>query len=345
MLEAKNVLTIGIDYRVVHGGVAAVENVYSTFYKPFNHVTTVVNNGKVWKLLTFFRALFNFTGWMLLHKEIRIVHVHGSSGASFWRKRIFIYIAKLFNKKVVLHMHGGRFGDFSKEHRNTVKKTLDKCDAIIALSEYWKKFFQFEFNCKKVEIIKNVITAPSIMPKDHKVFTLLFLGLISRNKGIYDLLDVIEEHKNEFIGNLIFKVGGNGDVNNLIQLITKKGISDIVSYEGWVSGDKKTELLNESDVYVLPSYKEGLPISILEAMSYSLPVISTCVGGIPEIILNGENGYLINPGDKEALYDAINKLKSSEKLRIRMGNLSKPIVNEHMPQCVENQLKELYESL
>ena len=80
-------------------------------------------------------------------------------------------------------------------------------------------------------------------------------------------------------------------------------------------------------------------------MSYSLPVISTCVGGIPEIILNGENGYLINPGDKEALYDAINKLKSSEKLRIRMGNLSKPIVNEHMPQCVENQLKELYESL
>ena len=62
MLEAKNVLSIGIDYRVVHGGVAAVENVYSTFYKPFNHVTTVVNNGKVWKLLTFFRALFNFTG-------------------------------------------------------------------------------------------------------------------------------------------------------------------------------------------------------------------------------------------------------------------------------------------
>ena len=345
MLEAKNVLTIGIDYRVVHGGVAAVENVYSTFYKPFNHVTTVVNNGKVWKLLTFFRALFNFTGWMLLHKEIRIVHVHGSSGASFWRKRIFIYIAKLFNKKVVLHMHGGRFGDFSKEHRNAVKKTLDKCDAIIALSEYWKKFFQLEFNCKKVEIIKNVITAPSIMPKDHKVFTLLFLGLISRNKGIYDLLDVIEEHKNEFIGNLKLKVGGNGDVNNLIQLITKKGIYDIVSYEGWVSGDKKTELLNESDVYVLPSYKEGLPISILEAMSYSLPVISTCVGGIPEIILNGENGYLINPGDKEALYDAINKLKSSEKLRIRMGNLSKPIVKEHMPQYVENQLKELYESL
>lgn len=68
-------------------------------------------------------------------------------------------------------------------------------------------------------------------------------------------------------------------------------------------------MLNGADVYVLPSYKEGLPISILEAMSYSLPVISTRVGGIPEIIMNGKNGLLINPGDKEALYESIIKLK------------------------------------
>ena len=70
MLEAKNVLTIGIDYRVVRGGVAAVENVYSTFYKPFNHVTTVVDNGKIVKLFIFFEAIFIFLGWMLFHKEI-----------------------------------------------------------------------------------------------------------------------------------------------------------------------------------------------------------------------------------------------------------------------------------
>ena len=96
MLEAKNVLTIGIDYRIVHGGVAAVENVYSTFYKPFNHVTTVVDNGKVVKLFIFFEAIFIFLGWMLFHKEIEIVHVHGASGLSFWRNSLFINMAKLF---------------------------------------------------------------------------------------------------------------------------------------------------------------------------------------------------------------------------------------------------------
>lgn len=104
-------------------------------------------------------------------------------------------------------------------------------------------------------------------------------------------------------------------------------------------------MLNGADVYVLPSYKEGLPISILEAMSYSLPVISTRVGGIPEIIMNGKNGLLINPGDKEALYESIIKLKNSEELRIRMGEISKPIVQEHLPIYVESQLKQLYNSL
>lgn len=91
MLEAKNVLTIGIDYRVVRGGIAAVENVYSTFYKPFNHVTTVVDNGKVVKLFIFFEAIFIFLGWMLFHNEIEIVHVHGASGLSFGEKYIYKY--------------------------------------------------------------------------------------------------------------------------------------------------------------------------------------------------------------------------------------------------------------
>ena len=345
MLEAKNVLTIGIDYRIVHGGVAAVENVYSTFYKPFNHVTTVVDNGKVVKLFIFFRAIFIFLVWMLFHNEIEIVHVHGASGLSFWRKSLFINMAKLFKKKIVLHMHGGGFADFSKDHKKSVRNTLDKCDAVIALSEYWKDFFEEEFDYHKVTVVKNVIAKPIFSKQDRKQFTLLFLGLIGSNKGIYDLLDVIDTHQEEFRGDFILKVGGNGEVEKLQELIAKKGISDIVNYEGWVSGDKKADLLNGADVYVLPSYKEGLPISILEAMSYSLPVISTRVGGIPEIIINGKNGFLINPGDKEALYESIIKLKNSEELRIKMGELSKPIVQEHLPIYVESQLKQLYNSL
>lgn len=344
-MEAKNILTIGIDYRVVRGGVAAVENVYSTFYQPFNHVTTTVTNGQVKKLLVLCKAILQFLYWMLFHPEIKIVHVQGSVGASFWRKAIFIYIAKFFHKKVVWHMHAGRFAVFYQQHRYAVKKVVDKSDVIIALSEYWKEYFKKEFRAKRVEIIKNVISAPKAHKQQTSYFTLLFLGLLGKNKGIYDLLECIWDHKVEFQGKLKLYIGGNGEIEHVKQLIKEYGIADIVIFEGWVSGDKKIELLNKSDAYILPSYKEGLPISILEAMSYGMPIISTPVGGIPEIVSNGENGYLVEPGNKEDIYKAIISLLNDLDLRNRMGSVSLSRVGEHLPEYVEKQLETLYDSL
>lgn len=344
-METKNILTIGIDYRVVRGGVAAVENVYSTFYQPFNHVTTTVTNGQVKKLLVLCKAILQFLYWMLFHPEIKIVHVQGSVGASFWRKAIFIYIAKFFHKKVVWHMHAGRFAVFYQQHRYAVRKVVNKSDVIIALSEYWKEYFKNEFPTKRVEIIKNVISAPRVHKQQTGYFTLLFLGLLGKNKGIYDLLECIRDHKVEFQGKLKLYIGGNGEIEYVKQLIKEYGIADITIFEGWVSGDKKIELLNKSDAYILPSYKEGLPISILEAMSYGMPIISTPVGGIPEIVSNGENGYLVEPGNKEDIYKAIISLLNDSDLRNRMGSVSLSRVGEHLPEYVEKQLETLYDSL
>ena len=344
-MDTRNVLTIGIDYRIVRGGVAAVENVYSTFYQPFNHVTTTVTNGQVKKLLVLCKAILQFLYWMLFHPEIKILHVQGASNASFWRKRIFIYIAKWFDKKVVYHMHGGGFGDFSRKHPQAVRRLLEKCDVVIALSDYWKSFFESELHFKNVVVVKNVIAEPVINPNKTTCFSLLFLGLLGQNKGIYDLLDCLNEHKSVFSGKLKLFVGGNGEISKATQIISKYGLSDIVSFEGWVSGDKKIELLNKVDAYILPSYHEGLPISILEAMSYSLPIISTNVGGIPEILKNGENGFIMSPGDKDAMYRAILELMNNEKLRLDMGKASYSKVQEHMPDFVERQLNDLYRSL
>lgn len=242
-------------------------------------------------------------------------------------------------------MHGGGFGDFSREHPKAVRRLLEKCDVVIALSDYWKSFFESELHFKNVVVVKNVIAKPVINPNKTTCFSLLFLGLLGQNKGIYDLLDCLNEHKSDFSGKLKLFVGGNGEISKVTQMISKYGLSDIVSFEGWVSGDKKIELLNKVDAYILPSYHEGLPISILEAMSYSLPIISTNVGGIPEILKNGENGFIMSPGDKDAMYRAILELMSNEKLRMDMGKASYSKVQEHMPGFVECQLTDLYRSL
>lgn len=342
MLDARNVLTIGIDYRVVRGGVAAVENVYSSFYKPFNHVATVVDYGQVRKLMTFFKAYALFWKWMLFHKEIEIVHVHGASDASFWRKRIFINIAKMFGKKVVFHCHGAEFQRFAKQNFRVVNKTLNKCDCIVALSCSWKRWFEETFHHKNVVVIKNVISLPHTNKMFHNKFVLLFMGRLGTRKGIYDLVDVLVKHKAEFNGKMQFLFGGDGEVEQIQTIIKENGLENIAQYQGWVNGEKKEKLLNLADAYIQPSYNEGLPISILKAMSYGLPVISTTVGGIPEIFKNGENGYLIEPGDKEAMYQAIKQLKNNHDMCVNIGKKSKEKVEEHQPKYVEKQFSDIY---
>jgi len=344
-MNAKNVLTIGIDYRVVHGGVAAVENVYSTFYEPFNHIATVVDYGKGRKLMTFLKAYVKFWWWMLFHREIQIVHVHGASNASFRRKKIFINLAKMFGKKVVYHCHGAEFKRFVDNNLQTVAKTLKKCDCIIALSESWKQWFEETFHHNNVIVIKNVIPYPCSHPIEHDKFTLIFLGRLGERKGIYDLLDVLSEHKDEFAGKIEFLFGGDGDVDEVLSIIKQNGIENIAKYQGWVDGNKKEKLLNIADAYILPSYNEGLPISILEAMSYSLPVISTKVGGIPEILENGENGYIMEPGDNEAIYHAVKLLLADKDKAKMMGRKSYQKVKEHLPAFVDKQLDVLYKTL
>ena len=345
-MHAKNILTIGIDYRNVKGGVAAVENVYSSFYEPFNHITTVVSKGQAKKVLTLIKAVTRFLYWMLFHKEIKIVHVHGASDASFYRKRIFINIAKSFNKKVVFHCHGAEFKRFTCQHERIVASTLKKCDCIIALSQSWEKWFEDTFHHKNVVVIKNVIAAPIIkkVDKDSR-FTLLFLGRLGKRKGIYDLLDVLKNNKEKYDGKLLLLIGGDGETEKVVNFIRQNNLDNIIKFEGWVSGEQKILLLNQADTYILPSYNEGLPISVLEAMSYSLPIVSTNVGGIPEILKDGVNGYLIHPGNKNKMEESINNLMSDKGLRQKMGVASQNMAREHLPEYVEKQLSNLYNEL
>lgn len=340
-------MTIGIAYEPVRGGVAAVENVYSTFYKPFNHIATVGSgdDSKIKKLLAFIRAYCKFWWWMLFHKEIKIVHVHGSSGPSFWRKRLFIRVAKLFGKRVVFHCHGGNFPQFTAKHRKAVTEIVEQCDCIVALSEWWKQWFEQELHCRKVAVIKNIIPQPHINKVAHEEFNLVLLGLLGRNKGVYDLLDVLAERKQEFEGKLQLLLGGNGEVEKVQGIVKERGLESLVKYEGWVSGEKKARLLNSADAYVLPSYYEGVPISILEAESYGLPIISTKVGGIPEIVGDEVNGILITPGDKDALYKAIARLMDDPALARQMGEKSLVVAKEHLPTHVEKQLSDMYREL
>ena len=117
----------------------------------------------------------------------------------------------------------------------------------------------------------------------------------------------------------------------------------------WVEGnykdEKKIQYLNQSDAYILPSYNEGLPISILEAMTYKLPIISTNVGGIPEVLKDKVNGLLIEPGSKKELKDALEFVINNTSEFKKFGENSLQFVKPHLPEKVKKELSSFYCSL
>ena len=345
-----SVLFIGPQHKNHRGGIGAVIDVYSKHIKPFKFVPTYVTRSFFWQLVTYVSAVFKLIWVLITDRKIKILHVHHASRGSFMRKSVMILIGKLFGKKIILHVHGAKFHIYynnSKLLKPYIRYIFESADVVICLSEEWKKFFASTFKLKRLEIINNVIEEVHNKPhtEERDSLNLLFLGQIGKRKGVFDLLDVLANNKEEFKDKVKVTIGGIGDVDRLQKTLSEHRFNGDVTYAGWVNGSKKAQLLNSCDVYILPSYHEGLPISVLEAMSYGKPVISTNVGGIPEIVKPGFNGWLFQPGDHQALNTIIREAMNNKDLLKQYGNNSLRLSKNYTPESVFQSLNQLYKQV
>lgn len=144
----------------------------------------------------------------------------------------------------------------------------------------------------------------------------MFLGALTKNKGVFDIIQAIGSiNKNR----ISYVFVGAGDINQFEDYTKNKGMDKQIRFTGKISDMEKDEILLQSDIFVLPSYAEGQPLSILEAMSAGLPVVSSTVGSIPEVVIDGENGYLIEPGDIKKLAEKISALAGDPTLRKKIS--------------------------
>src|SRR5690606_1276464 len=171
---------------------------------------------------------------------------------------------------------------------------------------------------------------------------LLFLGRFGPRKGIFDLLEAMTIVRRRF-PDVTLRCGGDGDIEGVKRRVAELGLRDCVEVLGWVSGaDKRRELLRAS-LYVLPSYAEGLPMGILEAMAAGLPTVSTTIGGIPDAVDEGVEGFLIRPGDVDALAERIVRLLQDPALRAQMALAARETaVARFDANLVISQLEDLY---
>jgi len=349
----RKVLTIAPQHKNHRGGIGAVIATYALHINGIKFIATY--NGRYTSLQNiglFILSLFQILWKLCTDREIKIVHIHGASKGSFVRKYVVFFIAKfLFRKKVIYHLHGGGFHLFYEKGsaiiRYFIKHFAKSVDVFICLSTRWHSYLSNEFNIKNLTIVNNPVTLPKktghlFLESKEYVLNLLFLGRIGENKGVFDLLKVIVKNKDQWDGRIKLRIGGDGEVECLVEYIKKHTLSNIIEYVGWVGGEKKDELLYQCDMLILPSYNEGLPISILEAMSYGKAIISTTVGGIPEVVRHGENGVLIEPGDQKSLADAVESFIKNPQLVREMGDRSKLYVQPYLMDNVMLQLNSIY---
>jgi len=342
---SESVLTIGNRSDKPDGGIAQVLYSYSQHVYPvFHHVVNFKQGGSFYKILITLWSLIQTFFCLLINRKIKIVHIHTAAENSFKRNTIFVHLAHAMGKKVVLHIHSGRFNEYYERNKRQTDKVFAKCASIVVLTQGFKAFYE-QKGCRNVTVINNIIEHPEFRDVKHqdKAIHYLYLGVITKTKGIYDLLEVIVRHKEEFRDRLVLHVGGNKEVNTLVNIIKENDIEDIVKFEGWVSGSKKIDLLNLCEVFILPSYTEGLPISILEAQSYGHFVVATNVGGIPEIV-NETNGMLFPPQDKERLYQILKTLDADRSI-LHTRNTIKESSKYYFSEYISVQLENLYNSL
>ena len=176
--------------------------------------------------------------------------------------------------------------------------------------------------------------------RNNKNVIFLYLGLLSQNKGVWDLLKAAFELKKDKI-NFHIIIGGNGDVEKLITTLNELNLNDYITYVGWVNGYEKNKLISTSNVFILPSYNEGVPISILEAMSYNLPIITTKVGGIPDVLKDNE-AIFVDPGNINGLKEAMKFAVINIDYMNQLGMSLSLKIEDHYPESIKHNLLSIY---
>jgi len=261
---------------------------------------------------------------MWLKPRVDVVHIHMAMYGSFWRKQLPFYWARLWRRKTIIHLHGSEFKQFYAQggwlRKLLIRNMFSKASACMLLSEQWRDWLNSI--CTRppnIEIVYNTATERETPDRSgREVVTITLMGRLGKRKGTYDLIDafqsLLQKHPQARL-----VLPGDGEVDEVRALIQERGLTDVVEVPGWVSGEAQAALWNRTDIYNLPSYNEGLPGSVLEAMSAALPCVSTPVGGIPEAVIDGETGYLVEAGDVPGLEAALEKLVVDQALRLKMG--------------------------
>ncbi|MBY0236626.1 MAG: glycosyltransferase family 4 protein [Burkholderiaceae bacterium] len=313
-------------------------------------INTLSTGGIISKLIVAAQAWLQLAG-LLWRGQVGLVHIHVASGFSFWRKALYVWTLRVAGVPFILHLHGGNFVEFYRASsalaQRFIRTSFGRAARVMVLSQTWVgRMAPIVDRNACVAIGNPVATWPAKQREPRPVRRFLFLGRFERDKGLAELLAAFSEVF-RLHPDVELLLGGEGDVASIEQVAAKlPGLRAAIKLLGWVGGDAKRQAFDAADVFVLPSYIEGLPVAMLEAMSCVMPVVVTPVGSIPEVVTNRISGLLVAPQDVNALTAAMLSLVQEPGLAERLGQEGKAIFDRSFDaQVVCEQVERLYAEL
>ncbi|MCX4364235.1 MAG: glycosyltransferase family 4 protein [Bacilli bacterium] len=323
------VLMVGVDEKR-YGGMWTVANNYIK-NKKFNEkvdldYVATSTNGNAFKRLFFMFKGFKKIKRILKNKKIDIVHIHMAERGSTFRKGHIAMMTKKKGCKVVVQLHAGPFMAWYNTLKESKKKKIVKIfecsDKVLVLGEYWKKELASIINPDKMEVLYNGVQIPNRNLFDISSENIVYMGVLKREKGIYDLIDAIESINEKIPQNIKVLLCGNDLEGDIAALIKEKKLENRIKLLGWIDEQKRDDVYRKSLISVLPSYFEALSMTIIEAMSYGIPIITTNISTMREIL--GEKAMLVKPGNVKQLANSILKIVNDKE---KLNEMSKDEYN------------------
>ena len=283
-----------------------------------------------------------FTKAVIKHRP-QLTHIGTAFGLSYVKHSVCVLIARLFGSRVLLHPHCGFSALYTNQPRWWqwfFRRIIRFTNGVVTLSSEWNQLITIVPGCA-VYYLPNAIDLTAyrtatlkrrVVEQNPPLLKVLYLGYLGKAKGSFDLVEAAKEILAKNIPVKIDLVGeelAKGEVERLKKQIDQTGLGNVVSLHPPVIGSKKIEMLLEADIFIYPSYCEGMPIAVIEAMASGLPIISTRVGGLPDLVKDGINGILVEAGHPDQLVRAILylSLNPDQRFAMQMNSFQSAINN------------------
>ncbi|ORX00728.1 hypothetical protein AWC29_01920 [Mycobacterium triplex] len=263
---------------------------------------------------------------LLLFGFVDVLHVHYSWRGSIVRKAVPLFVARLCGVPTIVHSHTTHFFSWLDELPRPVGRAVRRAlraDYSVVLGQFHVKQAcdSLGFDESRIRVLYNPVVVPAVAPSSRtgQPIRAVALGRLGENKGSYDLVRAIGMLPSDIRAKLRLTLAGDGDVEQVRDIVRADALDETIDVVGWVGPEERDRLLAESAIFVLPSYSEGLPMAVLEAMANGVVPVTTAVGAIPEVVTDGVDGVLVRPGDVAQLARALQSLVVDTELRDRLA--------------------------